>query len=100
MSIDEAIKHCQEVSNSCDNLACSFEHTQLENWLIELKYYRERYGEIEKNPISLLFLLNQISTKKRYVLMKFHVLKKLMAYITVIITILAFGLITVIFITI
>lgn len=40
MTIDEAINHCKEVSDSkCDS--CGTEHKQLAEWLIELKERRE-----------------------------------------------------------
>lgn len=40
MSIDEAIKHCEE--KSCGNNTCALEHKQLEKWLIELKELKEQ----------------------------------------------------------
>lgn len=42
MTLDEAIKHCQEVACSCNNEWRSLEHSQLASWLIELKYLREK----------------------------------------------------------
>ena len=40
MTIDEAIKHCEEVADSkCD--ACGAEHKQLAEWLKELKEIKE-----------------------------------------------------------
>ena len=44
MTLDEAIKHCEEVAKECDNLQCSLDHLQLGEWLQELKRYREKYG--------------------------------------------------------
>ena len=44
MTIDDAIKHCDEViaeQQSCNNLGCANDHIQLKSWLIELKKYRE-----------------------------------------------------------
>lgn len=38
MTIDEAIKHCEE--KSCGNNACALEHKQLAEWLNELKELR------------------------------------------------------------
>jgi hypothetical protein len=39
MTLDEAIKHCNEVANkTCDE--CSKDHRQLAKWLQELKAYR------------------------------------------------------------
>ena len=41
MTLDEAIKHCTEVSNRADTCAdCRAEHMQLANWLRELKEKR------------------------------------------------------------
>lgn len=40
MTLDEAIEHCEEVSNRlCD--VCGQEHKQLAQWLKELKKYKE-----------------------------------------------------------
>ena len=44
MTLDEAIKHCNEVAKAisasgCEE--CAKEHKQLANWLIELKAYRQ-----------------------------------------------------------
>lgn len=64
MSIDEAIKHCQEVSYSCNSKGCSLEHTQLANWLIELKYYRDRYGHIEKNHPTIILTKSNLNKEK------------------------------------
>ena len=35
MTIEDAIKHCEE--NVCDNTECSLEHKQLAEWLKELQ---------------------------------------------------------------
>lgn len=40
MTLDEAIKHCEEVA-SCKNDDCGAEHKQLAEWLKKLKEYRE-----------------------------------------------------------
>lgn len=64
MSIDEAIKHCQEVSHSCNSKGCSLEHTQLANWLIELKFYRDRYGYIEKNHPTIILTKSNLNKEK------------------------------------
>lgn len=64
MTIDEAIKHCEEVAEkydtelnlincgisneSCDNcLECASEHRQLAEWLKKLKAYEEAKEKIE-----------------------------------------------------
>lgn len=41
VTLDEAIKHAEEVANSKCN-SCGAEHRQLANWLKELKDLRER----------------------------------------------------------
>ena len=40
MTLDEAIRHCEEVGRkSCDD--CAMEHRQLADWLKELRLFRE-----------------------------------------------------------
>lgn len=70
MTIDEAIKHCEEQANlleesaaGCDMMdkvekeiayrsgKCAEEHRQLAEWLKELKAYREAREEIGRLPI-------------------------------------------------
>jgi hypothetical protein len=41
MTLDEAIKHCEE--KCCDNTECSQEHKQLAEWLKQLKKLKEQY---------------------------------------------------------
>ena len=54
MTLEEAIKHCEEVAEACERQSkrwddefykncteCAFEHKQLAKWLKELKTYRE-----------------------------------------------------------
>lgn len=57
MTIDEAIKHCEEIAKSQDMCAeisvskhakerinnCAAEHRQLAEWLKDLKMYQQRY---------------------------------------------------------
>ena len=38
MTLDEAIKHCEE--KSCGNSECAADHRQLADWLKELREYR------------------------------------------------------------
>jgi hypothetical protein len=45
MTLDEAIKHCEE--KSCDSTQCSQEHKQLAEWLKELECYKEMKNEIQ-----------------------------------------------------
>lgn len=50
MTIDEAIKHATEVSETCDNKECGLDHKQLAKWLEELKELRYIHiqDELEK----------------------------------------------------
>lgn len=41
MSLDEAIKHCEEVIPIAETSQCAKEHVQLREWLTELKHYKE-----------------------------------------------------------
>ena len=51
MTIDEAIKHCEEVADSkCDE--CGAEHRQLAEWLKELKERREHDFEREMDIMT------------------------------------------------
>ncbi len=60
MTIDEAIKHCEEVAEKQERassfwqkggktykncLECAKEHRQLATWLRELKAYKDKYKE-------------------------------------------------------
>ena len=40
MTLNEAIMHCQDVAENCDNEQCAADHLQLANWLQELKELR------------------------------------------------------------
>lgn len=40
MTLDEAIQHCHEVAESCENKECALNHEQLANWLEELKCFK------------------------------------------------------------
>lgn len=48
MTLDEAIKHCEEIA--CDSEQCRLEHLQLAQWLKELKVYRKI--ELERLQIA------------------------------------------------
>lgn len=37
MTLDEAIKHCEEVYQECKNRECAEDHKQLADWLKQLK---------------------------------------------------------------
>lgn len=47
MDIEEAIRHCKDIADNCNNEECSLDHRQLMLWLIELKNYRKKYGNID-----------------------------------------------------
>ena len=40
MTLDEAIRHCEEVADRCAVAECEMEHRQLATWLKELKQRR------------------------------------------------------------
>lgn len=42
MSLEEAIKHCENIAKKCANKKCSMEHQQLAKWLKELMYYKNK----------------------------------------------------------
>ena len=48
MTLDEAIKHCEE--KSCSGSICSEEHKQLGEWLKELKQYRNIWKDNTEYP--------------------------------------------------
>lgn len=41
MTLDEAIRHCDEVVSTCQNYDCITDHYQLRNWLVELRKLRD-----------------------------------------------------------
>ena len=49
MTLDEAIRHCEEVADRCavtdGDLKCEMQHRQLAEWLKELKAYKEQSGD-------------------------------------------------------
>ena len=45
MNLQEAINHCQNVINTCDNLKCCEDHKQLKSWLIELQQWQNLNGK-------------------------------------------------------
>lgn len=51
MTLDEAIKHAEEVSETCVNRDCGLEHKQLAGWLKELKELRNIHiqDQLEKD---------------------------------------------------
>lgn len=63
MSLEEAIRHCCEVSDSCSNHGCADDHKQLAEWLTELAFYRKRYGNIEKSHPSITLTKTNLVTE-------------------------------------
>ncbi len=47
MTLDEAIKHCEE--KSCGNSECANEHRQLSKWLKELKELKKIHKDMINN---------------------------------------------------
>ena len=43
LTLDEAIRHCNEVASTCSETECSNDHKELANWLEELKFFRSWY---------------------------------------------------------
>lgn len=50
MTLDEAIRHCEEVADNCAVAECEMEHKQLAEWLKELKQRRaeQRWIPVEE----------------------------------------------------
>lgn len=80
LSLDEAIKHAEEVAElneecariynehgdtiaSCSCYECAKEHRQLAEWLKELKYYKDRQDLINKNWQELIMYKEGIKKK-------------------------------------
>ena len=59
MTLDEAIKHCQEVAKQ-DCTECGKEHERLAMWLTELMSYRATDNEPKVNRAEILRLCNEI----------------------------------------
>ena len=53
MTLDEAIKHAEEVGinliTNCETKQCGLEHLQLAQWLKELKQYKEKDGKFKES---------------------------------------------------
>ena len=62
MTIEEAIKHCEEVAEANERtckakpnvnlekyIECSAEHRQIAEWLKELKFYRNLFDSLKKD---------------------------------------------------
>ena len=55
MTLDEAIKHCEEVAEQNEEQSCkecANEHRQLAEWLRELEAYRKAENEIEQELVN------------------------------------------------
>lgn len=59
MTLDEAIKHCQEVAKQ-DCTECGKEHERLALWLTELMAYRATDNEPKVNRAEILRMCNAI----------------------------------------
>ena len=59
MTLDEAIKHCQEVAKQ-DCTECGKEHERLALWLTELMAYRATDNEPKVNRAEIMRLCNDI----------------------------------------
>lgn len=54
MTLNEAIKHCEEVISQCkEGTACALEHKQLRDWLTKLKSYEEIKEKKGMKPFDL-----------------------------------------------
>lgn len=54
MTLDEAIKHCEEVISQCkEGTTCALEHKQLRDWLTKLKSYEEIKEKKGMKPFDL-----------------------------------------------
>lgn len=54
MTLNEAIKHCEEKSKELGCTKCGKEHAQLAEWLKELKRYRFTYSVLLDKNVSKL----------------------------------------------
>lgn len=54
-TLDEAIKHCEEVADECAIKQCAADHRQLAEWLRELKEYRENQvqNQVQEDNLPL-----------------------------------------------
>ena len=59
MTLDEAIKHCQEVAKQ-DCTECGKEHERLALWLTELMAFRATDNEPKVNRAEIMRLCNEI----------------------------------------
>lgn len=64
MTLDEAIKHCEDVileQMSCNKTGCADDHIQLRDWLIELKKYKSA-----ESPLTEEFKRDTVENGKKY----------------------------------
>ena len=75
MTIDEAIKHCEEKAEQLEGYAepyrsmgncekCAEEHRQLAEWLKELKAYREQSKDAVRRSDVFDMIINVVPHKK------------------------------------
>lgn len=65
MTLDEAIKHCQD---KIDNTLCGIEHRQLRDWLIELKERRSSTFIFNKNLMNKIIDWFKASNRWKHLL--------------------------------
>ena len=53
MTLDEAIEHAREVERTCGDTRCAAEHSQLAEWLNELRQWREKSRDLERENAKL-----------------------------------------------
>lgn len=65
MTLDEAIKHCEDIVAKCGNKKsqCALDHEQLHDWLMELKQYKEKKLSNPKNIGNDLKIFNLEAAK-------------------------------------
>lgn len=54
MTIEDAIKHCEDVANHCNNEQCSLDHMQLKEWLVELVERRKQPTKKKVEKMNVL----------------------------------------------
>lgn len=68
MTLEEAIKHCEEVAMECDlykieiEYKCAADHRQLAEWLTDYKELREKIKKLEKE-LEVAKLINHAEFK-------------------------------------
>lgn len=63
MTLDEAIRHCEEVADGCSGAECKADHRQLAKWLRELEELRSNARGHENDHIADVSKKDTISRK-------------------------------------